>query len=111
MSEKLVHLEDFYYLPDGRMVFTEAYLLKRGFCCGKGCLHCPYDGVQGHESSSPTDLLTVQCPFCFERFGISATSHDGMQQDFIYDCEVCCRPIQVEVDFSSGWPKVNARAT
>jgi hypothetical protein len=33
---------DYYYLPDGRMVLTAKYLLDRGFCCGKGCRHCPY---------------------------------------------------------------------
>ncbi len=34
---------DYYYLPDGRMVLTDVFLLKRGFCCGKGCRHCPYE--------------------------------------------------------------------
>jgi hypothetical protein len=34
--------EDFYY--DGPfVVFTAAYLRKRGTCCGNGCRHCPYD--------------------------------------------------------------------
>jgi hypothetical protein len=35
--------EDYYILPDGRLVFTSAYLLKRGWCCGNGCLNCPFD--------------------------------------------------------------------
>lgn len=34
---------DYDLLPDGRLVFTAAYLLERGFCCGKGCRNCPYD--------------------------------------------------------------------
>lgn len=34
---------DYYLLPDGRLVFTEAYHLNRGYCCGSGCLHCPYN--------------------------------------------------------------------
>jgi hypothetical protein len=34
---------DYYLLPDGRLVFTEAYHLKRGYCCGNGCKHCPYN--------------------------------------------------------------------
>ena len=25
------------------MVLTEKYLKERGYCCGNGCLHCPYD--------------------------------------------------------------------
>lgn len=34
--------EDFYY--EGRfVVFTAEYHLKRGYCCGSGCRHCPYD--------------------------------------------------------------------
>lgn len=33
---------DFYY-ENGLMVLTEAYHRKRGYCCGNGCRHCPYD--------------------------------------------------------------------
>ena len=32
---------DFYY-EGGYMVFTEHFLLARGYCCGSGCRHCPY---------------------------------------------------------------------
>jgi hypothetical protein len=31
-----------YYLENGYVVFTEAYHLQRGTCCGSGCRHCPY---------------------------------------------------------------------
>lgn len=41
--------EDYYLLPDGRLVFTEAYHLKRGYCCGSGCKHCPFDFVNVPE--------------------------------------------------------------
>lgn len=34
--------EDFYMNENGFMVFTEAYHLKRGYCCKNGCRHCPY---------------------------------------------------------------------
>ncbi len=33
---------DFYYNEDGYLVFTEQFLLKRGYCCQNGCKHCPY---------------------------------------------------------------------
>ena len=33
--------KDFYY-ENGFMVFTEAFHLKRGYCCQSGCRHCPY---------------------------------------------------------------------
>lgn len=33
----------YYYNEKGYMVFTAEYLLLRGFCCGNGCKHCPYE--------------------------------------------------------------------
>lgn len=38
----LVEGVDFYF-EDGLMVLTEHFLKKRGYCCGNGCRHCPYD--------------------------------------------------------------------
>jgi hypothetical protein len=33
-----------YYLnEEGLMVLTEKYHLLRGYCCGNGCLHCPFN--------------------------------------------------------------------
>ncbi|MFM7035995.1 MAG: DUF5522 domain-containing protein [Planctomycetia bacterium] len=32
-----------YYVENGFLVYTAAYHLKRGFCCGSGCRHCPYE--------------------------------------------------------------------
>ncbi len=32
---------DFYFVA-GLMVFTGQYHLRRGYCCGNGCRHCPY---------------------------------------------------------------------
>ena len=34
--------DEFYLSPEGYMVFTEIYHLKRGYCCKNGCKHCPY---------------------------------------------------------------------
>jgi hypothetical protein len=39
----LIKDEDFYTSERGQIVFTEAYHKKRGYCCGCGCKHCPYD--------------------------------------------------------------------
>lgn len=38
----LVEGDDYYLNEDGFMVFTEAYLTRRGYCCESGCRHCPY---------------------------------------------------------------------
>ena len=45
--------EDDYYMEDGLLVFTAAYHLKRGNCCGSGCRHCPYEhrNVPGVEAA------------------------------------------------------------
>jgi hypothetical protein len=34
-----------YYFEGPKLVFTAAYHLKRGSCCGSGCRHCPYRGA------------------------------------------------------------------
>jgi hypothetical protein len=31
-----------YSLPDGRLIFTAEYLLRKRACCKSSCLHCPY---------------------------------------------------------------------
>jgi hypothetical protein len=41
--------KDYYILPDGRLVFTASYLAERGYCCGNGCLNCPYSFVNVPE--------------------------------------------------------------
>ncbi len=35
--------DDFYNSPEGYIIFTEKYHLKRGYCCKNSCKHCPYD--------------------------------------------------------------------
>ena len=39
----LVEGEDYYYNEQGYIVLTEKYHLQKGFCCGNGCRHCPYN--------------------------------------------------------------------
>lgn len=46
--------EEDYYFEGGLMVFTAAYHLKRGYCCGSGCRHCPYrEGSAADASEGP----------------------------------------------------------
>ncbi|WP_046245292.1 DUF5522 domain-containing protein [Hymenobacter terrenus] len=33
---------DYYYTPEGYLVFTEQYHRRRGNCCKNGCRHCPW---------------------------------------------------------------------
>ena len=41
----LVEGED-YYMDGPYLVFTEAYHLKRGYCCNSGCRHCPWRAAE-----------------------------------------------------------------
>jgi hypothetical protein len=40
-QERLIEGVD-YYFENGLMVLTAHFLLRRGYCCGNGCRHCPY---------------------------------------------------------------------
>ena len=44
IPEKVRNLptNEYYMTPEGYVVFTEVYLLKRGYCCKNSCRHCPY---------------------------------------------------------------------
>ena len=43
MNNNIVEGEDYYFNDDGYIVLTEKYHLEKGYCCGNGCKHCPYD--------------------------------------------------------------------
>lgn len=43
----------------------------------------------------------IQCPYCFEKFSIEIYLEDGEKQELIYDCEVCCHPLEIHV--SKDW--------
>ncbi len=32
-----------FYFDGGLMVFTAEHHLRRGYCCGSGCRHCPFE--------------------------------------------------------------------
>lgn len=42
---KAVLADDYYFDATGLMVFSSAYLSRRGFCCENDCRHCPYQGA------------------------------------------------------------------
>lgn len=61
-----------YYTEDGKIIFTAVYHLKRGYCCGNKCRHCPFTkpavkgtttlendrpNTQGPEAGGPTTVL------------------------------------------------------
>jgi hypothetical protein len=41
------------------------------------------------------------CPYCFESISILIDPSEGIQQ-YIEDCEVCCNPIEFNIELSDG---------
>lgn len=41
-QKPLVEGSDFTLDPRGFRILTRKYLTARGYCCGNGCLNCPY---------------------------------------------------------------------
>ena len=59
MNNNLVEGKDFYYDENGYFVFTEKYHLQKGYCCGNGCKHCPYDFINVPEPKR-NELLSLR---------------------------------------------------
>lgn len=47
-----------YYLENGKVVFTEAYHLRRAYCCESGCRHCPF-GKASLQATTATGALLL----------------------------------------------------
>ena len=43
---------------------------------------------------------TVQCPYCNEMVEIGLDPASGAEQEYVEDCQVCCRPWRVRVSYS-----------
>ncbi len=56
------------------------------------------------------DLVMIQCPYCWEslEIGVDPTVSE---QEYVEDCQVCCRPILLQVTIEPGCePRVEVRA-
>jgi len=42
------------------------------------------------------------CPYCGVTICTRLDITGGKRQEFIQDCETCCRPIRIRVEFASG---------
>jgi transposase-like protein len=49
---------------------------------------------------------TVACPYCGEMVAIELDVGGGAHQRYVQDCEVCCRPWQVEVRYTGHTAQV-----
>ena len=62
------------------------------------------DLLLGDEAVEPS--VEVYCPYCGEPSQILVDAGSGMDQTYVEDCEVCCRPRTVRVRFHDGIPSV-----
>ena len=50
------------------------------------------------------DYVPVTCPWCFEPGEVAVEA--DLAGTFVVDCEVCCRPWRVIVEWSETGPRV-----
>jgi hypothetical protein len=54
--------------------------------------------------------IDVHCPYCGEPIALLVDASAGAQQ-YVEDCQVCCRPMRVAVDVDAdGDPRVHVHA-
>ncbi len=46
------------------------------------------------------ESVEIQCPYCWESFEI-AVDCSIVNQNYIEDCQVCCKPIDMTIDLSN----------
>jgi transcription elongation factor Elf1 len=47
------------------------------------------------------DEYSFTCPYCSAEISIAVDVTAGRRQAFTYDCEVCCRPIAIQLAVGS----------
>lgn len=58
----------------------------------------------------PTEDLTYGCPYCGKENSIRIDRSGGKNQYMVTDCEVCCRPISVEIQIDEdGYVNLTAK--
>ena len=58
---------------------------------------------------SLTELVKIQCPYCWEEIDIIIDCSAGDQQ-YIEDCSVCCQPIKLSINYDEETlPNVEAQ--
>jgi hypothetical protein len=61
------------------------------------------DRFDFEEETGPESVLDetaeAECPYCGETIELILDAGGGRSQDYIEDCEVCCRPWRVMVEY------------
>ena len=51
------------------------------------------------EDQSLDTEAEVTCPYCGETMSITVDPDGGNDQEYVEDCQVCCRPWKVQVQY------------
>lgn len=54
------------------------------------------------------DLISVECPYCGEPIELAIDASAG-SAEYVEDCQVCCRPLQVSVEVEGESLSVRVR--
>ncbi|HTI70864.1 MAG TPA: cysteine-rich CWC family protein [Candidatus Limnocylindria bacterium] len=76
---------DYYIEEGGRIVFTESYHLRRGYCCGSGCRHCPYDAAGRPKLQVTAGSIVTMVAVLLVWLFTPAISADTVLVDFSQD--------------------------
>lgn len=68
------------------------------------------DEVEEGRDQGLEEEAEVTCPYCGEVVVIALDRSGGTEQDYVQDCEVCCRPWHVQVHFAAGSAEVSVEA-
>lgn len=60
------------------------------------------DGLDLNDDAYPDTEAEVSCPHCGETVTIFLDPGGGPLQEYVEDCEVCCRPWKVRVGYNGS---------
>jgi hypothetical protein len=63
----------------------------------------------GSGSPQFAEFVTIQCPYCGERFGTAVDLSAG-SFSYVEDCHVCCQPIELNGEFDESGALVRVSA-
>jgi len=60
-----------------------------------------YEPGEGLPGLLPEEFVAVQCPYCGERLE-TRVDLTADEQSYIEDCQVCCKPIEFNIEREEG---------
>ena len=55
------------------------------------------------------DFASVTCPSCFQVFEVAVPDIGSLPTELDYDCEICCRPMFIQIDMDGDEVYADAR--